>query len=101
MTPKQTFSCDACERDFSSREILNTHLAAHVEVGITTHKPRNVFRSCNYKYVIQVGGIYMFLMPRLFSLQCEHEGCSFKATRKVLKMHRLQVLYDWLLVCYI
>ncbi|KAL9965591.1 hypothetical protein ACROYT_G029412 [Oculina patagonica] len=46
------YSCDACQRDFNSKETLNAHLTSHV--------------------------------------QCNYEGCTFKAGKKVLKLHWIQ-----------
>lgn len=46
------YSCDACQKDFTSQDTLNAHLGSHV--------------------------------------QCSYEGCTFKAGRKVLKLHWIQ-----------
>lgn len=47
------FSCDACQKQFTSKETLTAHLGTHI--------------------------------------QCNHEDCTFKATRKMLKLHWIQV----------
>lgn len=49
---RKEFSCDACQKDFSSKETLTAHLGSHI--------------------------------------QCSYEGCTFKAGRKVLKLHWIQ-----------
>jgi len=50
---KKEYSCDACQKEFTSKETLNAHLGSHV--------------------------------------QCNHGGCTFKASRKMLKLHWIQV----------
>lgn len=49
---RKEFSCDACQKDFSSKETLTAHLGSHI--------------------------------------QCSYEGCTFKAGRKVVKLHWIQ-----------
>jgi len=50
---KKEYSCDACQKEFTSKETLNAHVGSHI--------------------------------------QCNHEGCTFKASRKILKLHWIQV----------
>lgn len=50
---KREFSCDACQKEFASKETLTAHLGTHV--------------------------------------QCSYDGCSFKASRKSLKLHWIQM----------
>lgn len=50
---KREFSCDACQKEFASKETLTAHLGTHV--------------------------------------QCSYDGCSFKASRKTLKLHWIQM----------